>query len=187
MFLWNIYIWNLYSWVKKGLVDGVVLWYRNFGSHHYKVTIMKFWLFHESWLHSKVSYAIYWSVSYDACITSTYSYYCSISGFTADWWSVGVILFELIVGIPPFNAEHPQVTINYFFFFCISSFCHFYYSSYRFYFSLQWSRLLQRDSLCLCYDSNFCLQSFQGFESWGKDNIHLFVLWSSWALSCEAF
>ncbi|XP_062103163.1 probable serine/threonine protein kinase IREH1 [Humulus lupulus] len=27
---------------------------------------------------------------------------------TADWWSVGVILFELIVGIPPFNAEHPQ-------------------------------------------------------------------------------
>ncbi|XP_060205412.1 probable serine/threonine protein kinase IREH1 isoform X2 [Lycium barbarum] len=31
-------------------------------------------------------------------------------GFTADWWSVGVILFELIVGIPPFNAEHPQVS-----------------------------------------------------------------------------
>ncbi|KAK8600011.1 hypothetical protein V6N12_049872 [Hibiscus sabdariffa] len=31
-------------------------------------------------------------------------------GTTADWWSVGVILFELIVGIPPFNAEHPQVT-----------------------------------------------------------------------------
>ncbi|KAJ6387362.1 hypothetical protein OIU78_017143 [Salix suchowensis] len=30
-------------------------------------------------------------------------------GTTADWWSVGVILFELIVGIPPFNAEHPQV------------------------------------------------------------------------------
>ncbi|XP_051119248.1 probable serine/threonine protein kinase IREH1 [Andrographis paniculata] len=29
-------------------------------------------------------------------------------GFTADWWSVGVILFELIVGIPPFNAEHAQ-------------------------------------------------------------------------------
>ncbi|KAL6001461.1 putative serine/threonine protein kinase ireh1 [Asimina triloba] len=27
---------------------------------------------------------------------------------TADWWSVGVILFELIVGIPPFNAAHPQ-------------------------------------------------------------------------------
>ncbi|KAJ8536695.1 hypothetical protein K7X08_035096 [Anisodus acutangulus] len=29
-------------------------------------------------------------------------------GATADWWSVGVILFELLVGIPPFSAEHPQ-------------------------------------------------------------------------------
>ncbi|XP_008799218.2 probable serine/threonine protein kinase IRE [Phoenix dactylifera] len=29
-------------------------------------------------------------------------------GPTADWWSVGIILFELLVGIPPFNAEHPQ-------------------------------------------------------------------------------
>lgn len=33
-------------------------------------------------------------------------------GTSADWWSVGVILFELIVGIPPFNAEHPQVLFN---------------------------------------------------------------------------
>ncbi|KAG6494836.1 hypothetical protein ZIOFF_042598 [Zingiber officinale] len=29
-------------------------------------------------------------------------------GASADWWSVGAILFELIVGIPPFNAAHPQ-------------------------------------------------------------------------------
>jgi hypothetical protein len=32
-----------------------------------------------------------------------------IAGTSADWWSVGVILFELIVGMPAFNAEHPQV------------------------------------------------------------------------------
>ncbi|KAL6009691.1 hypothetical protein ACLOJK_000120 [Asimina triloba] len=30
-------------------------------------------------------------------------------GPSADWWSVGIILFELLAGIPPFNAEHPQV------------------------------------------------------------------------------
>ncbi|KAK1315187.1 Serine/threonine-protein kinase AtPK1/AtPK6 [Acorus calamus] len=33
-------------------------------------------------------------------------------GTTADWWSVGVILFELIVGLPPFNAEHPQTIFD---------------------------------------------------------------------------
>ncbi|XP_078155427.1 protein kinase superfamily protein [Carex rostrata] len=33
-------------------------------------------------------------------------------GASADWWSVGVILFELIVGIPPFNAEHPQMIFD---------------------------------------------------------------------------
>ncbi|KAK1404135.1 putative serine/threonine protein kinase IREH1 [Heracleum sosnowskyi] len=33
-------------------------------------------------------------------------------GTSADWWSVGVILFELIVGIPPFNAEHPQIIFD---------------------------------------------------------------------------
>ncbi|GER47942.1 kinase [Striga asiatica] len=29
-------------------------------------------------------------------------------GFAADWWSVGIILFEFISGIPPFNADHPE-------------------------------------------------------------------------------
>ncbi|THG11933.1 hypothetical protein TEA_009554 [Camellia sinensis var. sinensis] len=26
-------------------------------------------------------------------------------GYAADWWSVGIILFEFITGIPPFNAK----------------------------------------------------------------------------------
>ncbi|XP_042508945.1 probable serine/threonine protein kinase IRE4 isoform X4 [Macadamia integrifolia] len=30
-------------------------------------------------------------------------------GYAADWWSVGIILFELITGIPPFNAERPEI------------------------------------------------------------------------------
>ncbi|KAK4429170.1 putative serine/threonine protein kinase IRE4 [Sesamum alatum] len=29
-------------------------------------------------------------------------------GYAADWWSVGIILFEFITGIPPFNADHPE-------------------------------------------------------------------------------
>lgn len=33
-------------------------------------------------------------------------------GSAADWWSVGIILFELITGIPPFNAEHPEVIFD---------------------------------------------------------------------------
>ncbi|MED6222078.1 putative serine/threonine protein kinase ireh1 [Stylosanthes scabra] len=33
-------------------------------------------------------------------------------GYTADWWSVGIILFELLVGLPPFNAEHPQTIFD---------------------------------------------------------------------------
>lgn len=33
-------------------------------------------------------------------------------GATVDWWSVGIILFELIVGIPPFNDEHPQIIFD---------------------------------------------------------------------------
>ncbi|MQL82765.1 hypothetical protein Taro_015246 [Colocasia esculenta] len=30
-------------------------------------------------------------------------------GFAADWWSVGIILFEFITGIPPFTAQLPEV------------------------------------------------------------------------------
>ncbi|KAK8576643.1 hypothetical protein V6N13_032562 [Hibiscus sabdariffa] len=33
-------------------------------------------------------------------------------GATADWWSVGIILFELLVGLPPFNAETPQLIFD---------------------------------------------------------------------------
>ncbi|KAK6131184.1 hypothetical protein DH2020_035071 [Rehmannia glutinosa] len=29
-------------------------------------------------------------------------------GYAADWWSVGIILFEFLTGIPPFNADHPE-------------------------------------------------------------------------------
>ncbi|PHT51206.1 putative serine/threonine protein kinase IRE4 [Capsicum baccatum] len=33
-------------------------------------------------------------------------------GSAADWWSVGIVLFELITGIPPFNAENPEVIFD---------------------------------------------------------------------------
>ncbi|KAG0621533.1 hypothetical protein M758_3G027100 [Ceratodon purpureus] len=33
-------------------------------------------------------------------------------GPAADWWSTGVILFEFLTGIPPFNAEHPQIIFD---------------------------------------------------------------------------
>ena len=46
----------------------------------------------------------------DIYVSFILTYTCNIfSAATADWWSVGIILFELIVGIPPFNAEQPQV------------------------------------------------------------------------------
>ena len=25
-----------------------------------------------------------------------------------DWWALGVLVFELVVGIPPFHADSPQ-------------------------------------------------------------------------------
>lgn len=33
-------------------------------------------------------------------------------GSAADWWSVGIILFELITGVPPFTAEHPEIIFD---------------------------------------------------------------------------
>ncbi len=29
---------------------------------------------------------------------------------TVDWWSMGVILFEMLVGYPPFASETPRET-----------------------------------------------------------------------------
>ena len=29
---------------------------------------------------------------------------------TVDWWSVGAILFEMMVGYPPFFSDDPSVT-----------------------------------------------------------------------------
>lgn len=35
-----------------------------------------------------------------------YNYYQK--GKAVDWWALGVITFEFLTGIPPFNAETPQ-------------------------------------------------------------------------------
>lgn len=32
----------------------------------------------------------------------------SLSSPCIDWWSVGVILFEFLTGIPPFNDDSPE-------------------------------------------------------------------------------
>lgn len=33
-------------------------------------------------------------------------------GYTADWWSTGIVVFEILTGIPPFTAEHPQIIFD---------------------------------------------------------------------------
>ena len=33
----------------------------------------------------------------------------SISNPTLDWWSYGVLVYEFIVGIPPFNDQTPEL------------------------------------------------------------------------------
>lgn len=29
---------------------------------------------------------------------------------TVDWWSIGAILFEMLVGYPPFFSDEPSIT-----------------------------------------------------------------------------
>jgi serine/threonine protein kinase len=39
-------------------------------------------------------------------------WYIYVVGYTetVDWWSMGVILFEMLVGYPPFASETPRET-----------------------------------------------------------------------------
>jgi serine/threonine protein kinase len=37
---------------------------------------------------------------------------CCCAGCAADWWSLGVCLFEFLNGSPPFNDETPEMVFT---------------------------------------------------------------------------